>query len=86
MIDTTKFTDEQQWGLAFVTQQHNATNPDDQVTPEQYAERILRAACNSYWMELVEHKKALTVEAFNSAPPEKQEQVFQILGVGNVVE
>jgi hypothetical protein len=86
MIETTTFTTEQQWGLAFVTQRHNAENPSDQVTPEQYAERVLKAACDSYWVALVEYKKTLTVQAFNAASQEQQEQVFQILGVPDVVE
>ena len=78
MIDVSAFTQEQQWGLAFVAQQAC-------ITPEEYAANVLKTACDSYYQSLVEYKKTLTIEAFNAAPPEKQAQVFQILEVPDVV-
>ena len=87
MIDLSQLTQEQQWGLAFVTGQRNANKAEGESdwTPEQYALHVLSVACDSYFQSLTEYKKQITIEAFNAAPPEKQQQVFTILEVPDVV-
>ena len=87
MIDTSTFTQEQQWGLAFGTQQYNAAQPEG-TTPlsvEEYCKLLLSNNANAFYAALMEYKKTITIEAFNSAPPEKQQQVFTILEVPDVL-
>jgi hypothetical protein len=81
MINTTQLTQEQQWGLAFATQQANAaiesaneTREDKQplFTPESYAEFVMRAACDSYFAQLIDFKKQAALKTFDSLSPEEQ--------------
>jgi len=87
MIDLSQLTQEQQWGLAFVAGQRNANKAESEPdwTPEEYALHVLSTACDSYFQSLVEYKKQVTIEKFNAATPDKQQQVFEILEVPDVV-
>lgn len=97
MLDTTQLTQEQFWGLAFVTQlaneaieAENANLPEADRRPlftaESYAEFVMRAACDSYYAQLIAHKQQLATERFNALSPEDQAALLAQLQVPNVLQ
>jgi hypothetical protein len=97
MIDTTKLSQEQQWGLAFAAQQANAAieqansgKPESEqqalFTPESYAEFVFRGACDSYYAQLIDFKKASALALFNAMSPEEQAALVDQLGIPPVLK
>ena len=87
MIDLSDLTDDQKNGLAFGTQQFNAGMPigSTPLTVEQYCKLLLKNSADTFFSALAEYKKQITIEAFYAAPAEKQQQVFDILEVQDVL-
>jgi hypothetical protein len=97
MIDLTKLTSEQLWGLQFVVLQANAPiqaanealpegeEPKPLFTDASYAEMIFKSACDSYYQQLVEHKKKSALQMFDSLRPEQQAALVQQLQIPDVL-
>lgn len=97
MIDLTKLSQEQQWGLQFVAMQANepiqAANenlkedeePKPLFTAESYAEMVFRSACDSYYQQLLAHKKKKAEQMFDALSPEQQAALVAQLGIPDVL-
>lgn len=87
MIDTTKLTQEQQWGLTFAVKQLNDAKAEGEndVTPQEYAERVLRGACDSYYAQLIQYKTNSALAMFAAMPPEQQAALIAQLGIPDVL-
>jgi hypothetical protein len=97
VIDLTKLTQEQLWGLQFVVLQANAPiQAANEALPEgeelkplftdaSYAEMIFKSACDSYYQQLVEHKKKSALQMFDSLRPEQQAALVQQLQIPDVL-
>ena len=86
MVDLQQLTQEQRWGLLYAVQQWNVANPEDQLDEQTYINRVVTEACNSYYGELLKVKTEVAVANFQSATPEVQAQVFDLLDVPDIVE
>lgn len=98
MIDIAQLTQEQLWGLQYVTQEANkpivAANenlkedeePKALFTPESYAEMIFRSACDSYYAQLLEQKKKSALQMFDALSAEQQAALVQQLSIPDVVQ
>jgi len=97
MIDLSKLTQEQLWGLQFVVLQANAPiqsaneslpegeEPKPLFTDASYAEMIFKSACDSYYQQLVEHKKKSALQMFDALTPEQQAALVQQLQIPDVL-
>ena len=87
MIDISTFTQEQQWGLQFVTQRYNETiEEENQLTVEEYTENMLKQASNSYYQQLIEFKTQNALAMFNALPAEQQEALVAQLQIPDVIK
>lgn len=88
MIDLTKLTQEQSWGLAFVVQQLNEGKPEGEAptTVQEYADNVFKSACDSYYSQLLAHKKSMALAMFDALSPAEQEALVAQLGVPDVVK
>ena len=96
MIDLTKLTQEQQWGLEYAlklandakAQQHFSLPVESKLqvlTKAQYAESVFRSACDSYYASLIEVKRKSAIEKFNALPPLQQAALLTQLQVPDVL-
>ena len=96
MVDLTKLSQEQKWGLSYATklanesiESSNATKPVEEQSPllseSDYAEQILRGACESYYVALLDAKKKTAIEKFESLPPQQQAALLAQLQVPDVL-
>jgi len=93
MIDLTKLTQEQRWGLAYANKLANEAtassgdqeNPVPALTDGQYAEKVFRAACDSYYANLIAFKKKLAMEVVDSLSPAQQDALLAQLNVPDVL-
>ena len=99
MIDVTKLTQEQLWGLEFVVSQANAQiksrndaildsdqQPEPLHTRAGYLEMVIRSACDSYYSECLKYKEQQSVNAAKQLPPEVLQTLFQQFGVPNAID
>ena len=96
-VDLSQLTQEQLWGLQYATLQANgpiqAANealpegeePKPLFTDASYAEMIFKSACDSYYQQLVEHKKKSALQMFDSLTPEQQAALVQQLQIPDVL-
>lgn len=54
-------------------------------TPASYMEHVIRVACDSYYSQLVESKKKLALNLFDSLTPEQQQALVQQLQIPDVL-
>lgn len=54
-------------------------------TPASYLEHVIRVACDSYYSQLVESKKKLALNLFDSLTPEQQQALVQQLQIPDVL-
>lgn len=88
MIDLTQLTQEQSWGLEFVVQQLNEGKPEGEqpTTVQEYADSVFKSACDSYYSQLLKHKKDMALAMFDALSPEEQAALVAQLGVPDVVK
>lgn len=53
--------------------------------PQSYLEHVIRVACDSYYSQLVESKKKLALNLFDSLTPEQQQALVQQLQIPDVL-
>jgi hypothetical protein len=96
VIDTTQLTQEQQWGLTYAMrlanetiEAENSNKPVEEQSPmlteSDYAEQILRGACDSYYSALLEAKKKMAWERVNAMTPEQQAALLAQLEVPDIL-
>jgi hypothetical protein len=87
MIDLEKLTQEQQWGLAFSCKKINDAKAEGEkdATPQEYAEKVLRGACDSYYQQLLQFKTQMALAGFAAMTPEQQTALVQQLGIPDVL-
>lgn len=96
MIDLTKLTQEQQWGLSYALKLANearvqqnlslpVANKLPMLTNSQYAESMFRSACDSYYTSLIDVKRKSAMEKFNALPPAQQAALLTQLQVPDVL-
>lgn len=54
-------------------------------TPASYMEHVIRVACDSYYSQLVESKKKMALNLFDSLTPEQQQALVQQLQIPDVL-
>lgn len=54
-------------------------------TPASYLEHVIRVACDSYYAQLVESKKKMALNLFDSLTPEQQQALVQQLQIPDVL-
>ena len=54
-------------------------------TPASYLEHVIRVACDSYYSQLVESKKKLALNLFDSLTPEQQAALVAQLHIPDVL-
>ncbi len=88
MIDLTKLTDKQRWGLAFAVKRVNDAKSEGETptTIQEYAEAIFGRACDSYYAELIQYKTQVALEMFASLTEEQQAALIAQLGIPDVLE
>lgn len=84
MIDINGLSQNQLWGLQFSTMRYNEDN-DASLTPAEYAEMLVKSACDSYYSSLIEFKKKKALEIFDSLSAGEQESLLQQLNVPDIV-
>ena len=99
MIDISKLTQEQLWGLEFVVSQRNAEikaqndaipenseqEPKPLYTRAGYLEFVIRSTCDSYYSECLKHKEQMATDAAKQLPAEALQALFQQFGVPDAV-
>ena len=99
MIDISKLTQEQLWGLEFVVSQRNAEiktrndailekskqEPEPLFTRAEYLESIIRLTCESWYGECLKFKEQMATNAAKQLPPETLQALFQQFGVPDAV-
>jgi hypothetical protein len=97
MIDLTKLSQFQQWGLAHVTrlaneeiERQNATKRDEEKTPlftvQTYADKVFSDVCNSYWNQCQEFGlREQIIPKLVSLPFEQQYQLRAQYNIPNVI-
>lgn len=98
MIDITKLTQEELWGLMYVTQQRNLeikskndTLPEGAptepyITVTQYITEVLKSTFQSYYKLCVDAKVQNTIQGFMSLPPEQQAEKVQQLNIKDIID
>lgn len=100
MIDISKLTQEEIWGLEFVVAQRNreirAANaaipegskqqPTPLYTRASYLEFVLRNACQSWYKECEAFKEKMATSAARQLPTETLESLFQQFGVPDAID
>lgn len=100
MIDLNQLSQEQLWGLMFVTQQRNlqikAANdmipegsdiePQPYITVKQYLTNVLNDTLNSYYKQCIDAKVKNTIDGFFMQPPEVQQQTIEQLNIQDVID
>ncbi len=100
MIDLSQLSQEQLWGLMFVTQQRNlqikAANdmipegsdiePQPYITVKQYLTNVLNDTLNSYYKQCIDAKVQNTIAGFFMQPPEVQQQTVEQLNIQDVID
>ncbi len=84
MIDLTKLTQEQQWGLAFETKQFNE-GKEEAISVQEYAESRIKQICNDGYKALLNHKTQMALSMFQALTPEQQAALVAQLGVPDVL-
>ena len=81
MIDISKFTTNQQSGIAWAASKHNASLADGepQLTSEQYAEYVLTNAADSYYQQSGEDTLATIRERLATATEAEKAAVVAAL-------
>ena len=59
--------------------------PKPLFTPESYAEMVFRSACDSYYHQLLAHKKKKAEQMFDALSPEQQAALVAQLGIPDVL-
>lgn len=99
MIDITKLTQEQLWGLEFVVSQRNAEikarndaipegsgqEPEPLFTRAGYLESIIQSTCESWYGECLKFKEQMATNAAKQLPSETLQALFQQFGVPDAV-
>jgi hypothetical protein len=96
MVDLTKLSQEQRWGLAYATKLANdATNASNlgepsgdqrpSLTEQQYADSVFRAACDSYYASLLDYKKKNALQLFDALSPQQQAALVAQLQIPDVL-
>lgn len=84
MIDLTELTQEQRWGLQFALLQ-SIQEGEPSKTEQQYADQVFALACDSWYAQLIEAKKAKAFELFDALTPEQQAQLVEQLQIPNML-
>lgn len=100
MVDITKLTQEQMWGLEFVVSQRNAEikaqndaipeGSDQEPTPlftrTGYLEFVLKSWCDDYYRQCLAYKERTNVELAKQLPPEVIESLLQQFGGKDAID
>jgi len=100
VVDLTKLTQEQMWGLEFVVSQRNAEikakndaipkgseqEPTALFTRSSYLETILKSACDSYYQQCLEYKEKTNLELAKQLPPETIQALLQQFGGKDAID
>ena len=54
-------------------------------TDQSYLESVIKSACDSYYRQLVETKKAMAMQMFDELTPEEQAALVAQLGIPDVL-
>jgi hypothetical protein len=96
MVDLTKLSQEQKWGLSYATKLANdatiASNlgkPSGEqkplLTEQQYADSVFRGACDSYYASLLDFKKKNALQLFDALSPQQQAALVAQLQIPDVL-
>lgn len=97
MIDLTQLTQEQLWGLQYAVLKANepiqaanenlpeGEDPKPLFTDASYAEMVFKSACDSYYQQLIAHKKQNALTMFDALSPEQQAALVAQLGIPDVL-
>lgn len=84
IVDITKLSQEQRWGLQFALLQ-SIQDGEPVKTEQQYADQIFASACDSWYTRLVDAKKAKALEMFDALTPEQQAHLVEQLQIPDVL-
>lgn len=84
MVDLSKLSQEQRWGLQFALKQFNEAEKQE-LTEQQYADRVFGMACDSWYSQLISAKKSMALELFDALSPEEQVALVAQLQIPDVL-
>lgn len=84
IVDITKLSQEQRWGLQFALKQFNEAEQQS-MTEQQYGDRVFGLACDSWYSQLVASKKAMALALFDALSPDEQMALVAQLQVPDVL-
>jgi len=85
MIDSTKLTEDQLLGAQYATKLANETD-DTVLTVDEYLEKVVRGACDSYFSTLAVVKSEKVVEKFKQLSKVEQKALEDQLEVEDVLK
>ena len=84
MIDLTKLSQEQLWGLAFATKQWNE-GKEVKLSEQEYANKRFSDICNDDYKALLNYKTQMALAMFQAMSPEQQAALIAQLGIPDVL-
>lgn len=84
IVDLTKLSQQQRWGLQFALLQ-SIQEGEPSRTEQQYADQVFALACESWYSQLIEAKKAKAFELFDALTPEQQAQLVEQLQIPDIL-
>lgn len=94
---TTNLTQDQVWGVQFVIQGLNTTiekqneslkedeEPKPLWSPQSYIQHVIGVATDSYYQQLLDHKKKSALQMFEGLSLEQQAALVAQLGIPDVI-
>lgn len=100
MIDLTKLSQEQMWGLEFVVSQRNAEikarndaitedseqKPTPLFTRSSYLEFVIKSSCDDYYRQCLAHKEKTNLDLAKQLPPEVIQNLLEQFGGKDAID